>query len=64
MGDGANVLRLTCLGNSKLDSTHFLNHLLLLDMFHAECVDVHAASLPAHTAKAGYVCPTCSVSTS
>lgn len=34
--------------------------LTCLDMFHPECLDVHASSLPPHTAKAGYLCPTCS----
>jgi len=34
--------------------------LVCLDLFHPECVDVYAASLPPHTAKAGYLCPTCS----
>jgi len=33
--------------------------LTCLDMFHPECVDVYAGSLPVHTALAGYVCPTC-----
>src|SRR5436305_422017 len=31
-------------------------------MFHPECLDVHASSLPPHTAKAGYLCPSCTVS--
>lgn len=30
-----------------------------LDMFHPECLDFHASSLPPHTAKAGYICPVC-----
>lgn len=34
--------------------------LLCLDMFHPECIDVYANSLPSNTAQAGYVCPTCS----
>jgi len=34
--------------------------LLCLDMFHPECLDVYACSLPPNTAQAGYVCPTCS----
>jgi len=34
--------------------------LTCLDMFHPECLDVHASSLPPHTAKAGYLCPVCS----
>jgi hypothetical protein len=33
---------------------------LCLDMFHPECIDVYASSLPPHTAQAGYGCPTCS----
>jgi len=33
--------------------------LLCLDMFHPECLDVYANSLPPNTAQAGYVCPTC-----
>eukprot|EP01118_Nematostelium_gracile_P007939 TRINITY_DN2601_c0_g1_i1.p1 TRINITY_DN2601_c0_g1~~TRINITY_DN2601_c0_g1_i1.p1 ORF type:complete len:259 (-),score=49.89 TRINITY_DN2601_c0_g1_i1:22-798(-) len=33
--------------------------LLCLDMFHPECLEVHAKSLPSNTAKAGYLCPTC-----
>eukprot|EP00026_Physarum_polycephalum_P013636 Phypoly_transcript_14058.p1 GENE.Phypoly_transcript_14058~~Phypoly_transcript_14058.p1 ORF type:complete len:246 (+),score=32.02 Phypoly_transcript_14058:53-790(+) len=32
---------------------------LCLDMFHPECIDVYASSLPANTALAGYTCPTC-----
>jgi len=32
---------------------------LCLDMFHPECIDVYASSLPANTAMAGYTCPTC-----
>jgi hypothetical protein len=32
---------------------------LCLDMFHPECVDVYASSLPVNTALAGYTCPTC-----
>jgi len=37
------------------------NHirLMCLDVFHPECLDVYASSLPPHTAKAGYLCPTC-----
>jgi len=34
--------------------------LTCLDMFHPECLDMHASSLPPHTAKAGYLCPSCS----
>jgi len=34
--------------------------LTCLDLFHPECIDVYASSLPAHTAKAGYLCPLCS----
>jgi len=34
--------------------------LTCLDLFHPECIDVHASSLPPHTAKAGYLCPICS----
>jgi len=30
------------------------------DMFHPECLDVQAATLPPHTAKAGYLCSVCS----
>ena len=30
-------------------------------MFHSECLDTYASSLPAHTAKAGFVCPECKV---
>jgi hypothetical protein len=30
-----------------------------LDLFHADCLDAHCSALPAHTAKAGYMCPTC-----
>jgi hypothetical protein len=37
---------------------------LYIDLFHPECIDVYASSLPAHTAKAGYLCPVCSVSIS
>eukprot|EP01116_Phalansterium_solitarium_P017882 TRINITY_DN4535_c0_g1_i1.p1 TRINITY_DN4535_c0_g1~~TRINITY_DN4535_c0_g1_i1.p1 ORF type:complete len:314 (-),score=61.95 TRINITY_DN4535_c0_g1_i1:149-1090(-) len=33
--------------------------LCCLDVFHPECLDVYASSLPRHTAKAGYLCPTC-----
>jgi len=33
--------------------------LTCLDLFHPECIDVYASSLPAHTAKAGYLCPLC-----
>lgn len=32
---------------------------LCLDMFHPECIDVYASSLPTNTALAGYTCPTC-----
>lgn len=32
---------------------------LCLDMFHPECIDVYASSLPGNTALAGYTCPTC-----
>lgn len=32
---------------------------LCLDMFHPECIDVYASSLPANTALAGITCPTC-----
>lgn len=34
--------------------------LTCLHTFHPECLDVHASSLPPHTAKAGYLCPICS----
>ncbi|EFA77747.1 hypothetical protein PPL_09404 [Heterostelium album PN500] len=33
--------------------------LLCYDLFHPECIDVYACSLPATTAQAGYACPTC-----
>ncbi|KAL6043851.1 Zinc finger protein-like 1, variant 2 [Balamuthia mandrillaris] len=33
--------------------------LLCLDMFHPECIDVHAASFPPNTAQAGFTCPSC-----
>jgi len=33
--------------------------LMCLHMFHPDCLDAHCASLPPHTAKAGYLCPTC-----
>jgi len=35
--------------------------LMCLDLFHPECIDVHAKSLPQNTAKAGYSCPACSL---
>lgn len=31
-----------------------------LDIFHVNCLDRHARSLPANTAPAGFACPTCS----
>jgi len=33
--------------------------LTCFDLFHPECIDVHASSLPPHTAKSGYLCPIC-----
>lgn len=33
--------------------------LMCFDLFHPECLDVYASSLPPHTAKAGYLCPSC-----
>eukprot|EP01102_Stenamoeba_stenopodia_P000486 TRINITY_DN10462_c0_g1_i1.p1 TRINITY_DN10462_c0_g1~~TRINITY_DN10462_c0_g1_i1.p1 ORF type:complete len:271 (+),score=45.75 TRINITY_DN10462_c0_g1_i1:174-986(+) len=33
--------------------------LTCLDVFHPVCLDNYAASFPAHTALAGYTCPTC-----
>lgn len=33
--------------------------LTCLDVFHPDCLDNYAASFPAHTALAGYTCPTC-----
>eukprot|EP01117_Protostelium_nocturnum_P015218 TRINITY_DN5875_c0_g1_i1.p1 TRINITY_DN5875_c0_g1~~TRINITY_DN5875_c0_g1_i1.p1 ORF type:complete len:303 (-),score=90.07 TRINITY_DN5875_c0_g1_i1:316-1224(-) len=34
--------------------------LLCMHLFHPECLDVYASSLPPHTAKAGFQCPECS----
>lgn len=33
--------------------------LTCLDIFHPECLDRHCSELPPHTAKAGFMCPTC-----
>jgi len=44
----------------KLNETDPVLRLMCLDMFHPECVNVYASALPPHTAKAGYLCPTCS----
>eukprot|EP01112_Ceratiomyxa_fruticulosa_P008313 TRINITY_DN2153_c0_g1_i2.p1 TRINITY_DN2153_c0_g1~~TRINITY_DN2153_c0_g1_i2.p1 ORF type:complete len:369 (-),score=69.96 TRINITY_DN2153_c0_g1_i2:148-1254(-) len=33
--------------------------LMCFDLFHPECIDVYASSLPSNTALAGYVCPSC-----
>lgn len=46
-----------CKGELKEDNVLRLN---CMHMFHPECLDNYAASLPSHTAKAGYLCPTCS----
>jgi len=46
-----------CKGELKEDK---LIRLTCFDLFHPECIDVHASSLPPHTAKAGYLCPVCS----
>jgi len=45
-----------CKGQLSSDN---LLRLSCLDMFHPECLDVYAKSLPPHTAKAGFVCPEC-----
>jgi len=46
-----------CKGDLKEDN--FIR-LTCFDLFHPHCLNNYASSLPAHTAKAGYVCPTCS----
>jgi len=61
-----NAIRLTCLGTcSKTEQSSvflFSNTLARADVFHPDCLDNYAASFPAHTALAGYTCPTCVVS--
>jgi len=45
-----------CKGDLNSDN---MVRFLCLDMFHPECIDVYASSLPVTTAQAGYTCPTC-----
>jgi len=45
-----------CKGELKTDN---VLRLMCFDLFHPECLDVYAKSLPAHTAKAGFGCPEC-----
>ncbi|PRP87638.1 hypothetical protein PROFUN_04665 [Planoprotostelium fungivorum] len=43
----------------KIQSDGDVLRLLCMHLIHPECLDVHASSLPNHTAKAGYQCPDC-----
>ncbi|GAM19524.1 hypothetical protein SAMD00019534_026990 [Acytostelium subglobosum LB1] len=45
-----------CKGELKSDNCI---RLMCYDLFHPECIDVYACSLPPTTAMAGYACPTC-----